>query len=41
MLERYEDLTDDQKEDARRLCPDDYTEWMYKTIGVKIEFAAR
>lgn len=41
MLKRYEELTDYQKEQARELRPDDYTEWYYRTIGVDIEFAAR
>lgn len=41
MLKRYDELTEDQKEAARELRPDDYIEWMYKTAGVTIEFAAR
>lgn len=41
MLKRYEELTEAQKEAARELRPNDYTEWFYKTAGVNIEFAAR
>lgn len=38
---KYEELTEAQKEAARELCPDNYTECVYKTAGVNIEFAAK
>lgn len=41
MLKSYEELTEAQKEAAREIRPTDYTEWVYKTAGVNIEFAAR
>lgn len=41
MLKTYDELTEAQKESARELCPDDYTEYVYKTAGVNVEFAAK
>ena len=41
MLKKYEELTEAQKEAARELFPDNYTEYVYKTAGVNIEFAAK
>lgn len=41
MLKRYEELTEAQKEEARRLWPKDYEKRAYKTAGVLIEFAAK
>lgn len=41
MLKTYEELNEVQKEEARQLHPTDYVEWVYKTAGVMIEFAAK
>lgn len=41
MLKSYEQLTEEQKEEARRLWPDEYETLVYKTNGVEIAFAAR
>lgn len=41
MLKKYDELTEAQKESARRLRPDDYRDWLYRTAGVNIQFAGR
>lgn len=38
---RYEELTESQKAQARKLRPYDYKEWQYCLSGVNIEFAAK
>ena len=40
-MKKYEELREDLKEIARELHPSDYTEWVYKTQGVKIAFSAK
>lgn len=41
MLKSYEELTEAKKEVARDMIPNEYTEYVYKTAGVEIEFAAK
>lgn len=41
MLKKYDELTEAQKESARELRPEDYRDWLYKTQGVEIAFAAK
>lgn len=39
-MRKYEELTDDLKELARELHPQDYAEWLYQVQGVEIAFSA-
>ena len=41
MLKTYNELSKDLKEEARRLHPSDYKDWVYKTQGVEIAFSAQ
>ena len=41
MLKSFEQLTEDQKEEAMRRWPDEYETLVYLTRGVEIAFAAR
>lgn len=41
MLKSYDELSEDLKEIARELHPDDFTEWVYMQRGVEIEFSAK
>lgn len=38
---KYEELSKNLKEEARKLHPTDYKKWVYKTAGVNIEFSAK
>lgn len=40
-MRKYEELSDDLKEEARKLHPHDYTEWLYQVQGVEIYFSAK
>ena len=40
-MKTYSELTEELKEEARILHPTDFEDWMYKTIGVEIEFSAK
>lgn len=40
-MRKYEELDENLKEIARKLHPDDYNEWEYKTQGVEIAFSAK
>lgn len=41
MLKSYDQLTEDQKEEARRRWPNEYETLVYKTNGIEIAFTAR
>lgn len=41
MLKPYEDLSESQKEDARKEHPNDFWEWWYSFDGVKLTFSAK
>ena len=40
-MKNYEELSENLKEIAREIHPNDYKEWSYKTQGVEIEFSAK
>ncbi|GAA0853924.1 hypothetical protein ABER99_20130 [Paenibacillus glucanolyticus] len=40
-MRRYDELSDDLKEIARELHPNDFREWSYKTQGVEIAFSTK
>lgn len=40
-MKAYKDLDDYLKEEARRLNPNDFEEYLYQTKGVEIEFCAK
>jgi hypothetical protein len=40
-MKKYNELSEGLKEEARKLHPNDYNEWEYKTQGVEIAFCAR
>lgn len=41
MLNAFEQLSEEQKEEARRLWPDEHKTLVYKTNGIEIAFTAR
>ena len=40
-MKAYNELSEDLKEEARQLRPNDYKEWSYQVQGVEIAFAAK
>jgi len=39
-MKKYEELSEELKQEARRWQPDNYEKWTYKTQGTEIIFCA-